>query len=349
VSPYELIATVSAGGRSSGFDKENESEQQGDPAGRTLNQIDREDKRIMLEASEQLEHLKLAANVAGLEVPRFILPEDHDVVVNRMRFHYLDWGTAGRHPILFLHGGGLNAHTWDLVCLALHAEYHCLALDQRGHGDSEWSPVGDYSLPVQVRDIEDFIEKLKLKRPLVVGHSMGGFAAMAYAAKFARRMAGLALVDIAPELNPSGTERIRNFLAQDRELDSVDAFVERAMAFNPLRNPALLRRSLLHNLRELPNGKWTWKHDPNRVRPTPESMRARQEEITKEVSQITCPTLVLRGAKSDVLTDESAADFAKALPDGRWMRVEDAAHTVQGDNPRGLVKALRPFLREIKL
>ena len=91
----------------------------------------------MLEASEQLEHLKLAAEVAGLEVPRLTLPEDHDVVVNRMRFHYLDWGTAERHPILFLHGGGLNAHTWDLVCLALRGEYHCIALDQRGHGDSE--------------------------------------------------------------------------------------------------------------------------------------------------------------------------------------------------------------------
>jgi pimeloyl-ACP methyl ester carboxylesterase len=271
-----------------------------------------------------------------------------------MRFHYLDWGTTGRHQILFLHGGGLNAHTWDLVCLALRGQYHCIALDQRGHGDSEWSPIGDYSLPSQVWDIEGFIEELKLKRPLVVGHSMGGFAAMAYAAKFARRIAGLVLVDIAPELNPNGTERIRNFLAQDRELDSVDAFVERAMEFNPLRNPALLRRSLLHNLRELPNGKWTWKHDPNRVPPTPESMRARQEETTKEASQIavsriTCPTLVLRGAKSDVLTDESAASFARALPDGRSLRVEDAGHTVQGDNPHGLVEALRPFLREIKL
>lgn len=303
----------------------------------------------MLEASEQLEHLKLAAGVAGLEVPRFILPQDHDVVVNRMRFHYLDWGTAPRHPILFLHGGGLNAHTWDLVCLALRGEYHCVALDQRGHGDSEWSPVGDYSLPAQVRDIEGFIEQLGLEHPLVVGHSMGGFAAMAYAAKFARRMAGLVLVDIAPELNPSGTARIRNFLAQERELESIDAFVERAMAFNPLRNPALLRRSLLHNLRELPNGKWTWKHDPNRINPTPESMRARQEEIMKEISGITCATLVLRGAQSDVLTDESAARFASALPDGRWRRVEGAGHTVQGDNPRGLVEALRPFLREIGL
>jgi esterase len=303
----------------------------------------------MLESSEQLEHLKLAAEVAGLEVPHFTLPESHDIVVNRMRFHYLDWGTKGRHPILFLHGGGLNAHTWDLVCLALRDEYHCVALDQRGHGDSEWSPVGDYSLPSQVRDIEGFIEKLGLSRPLVVGHSMGGFAAMAYTARFARRMAGLVLVDVAPELNPKGTARIRNFLAQDRELDSVEAFVERAMAFNPLRNPALLRRSLLHNLRQLPNGKWTWKHDPNRVRPTPESMRARQEEIMREVNHMACPTLILRGAHSDVLSDAGAERFARALPDGRWLRVEGAAHTVQGDNPRGLVEAMRPFMGEIGL
>jgi pimeloyl-ACP methyl ester carboxylesterase len=303
----------------------------------------------MLEASEQLEHLKLAAEAAGLEVPRFTLPESHDAVINRMRFHYLDWGTKGCHPILFLHGGGLNAHTWDVVCLALRDEYHCIALDQRGHGDSEWSPVGDYSLPSQVRDIEGFIEKLGLTRPLVVGHSMGGFAAMAYTAKFARRIAGLVLVDVAPELNQNGTARIRKFLAQERELESVEAFVERAMAFNPMRNPALLRRSLLHNLRPLPNGKWTWKHDPNRVGPTPESMRARQEEIMRKVNHMTCPTMILRGAHSDVLSDESAERFARALPNGRWIRVEGAGHTVQGDNPRALVDAMRPFMREIGL
>jgi esterase len=303
----------------------------------------------MLQESDQLEHLRLAAEVAGLEVPRFTLPLDHDIIVNRMRFHYLDWGSGGNHPLLFLHGGGLNAHTWDLVCLALRDEYHCVALDQRGHGDSEWSPVGDYSLPAQVRDIEGFVEKLRLSQPVVIGHSMGGFAAMAYAAKYARRMAGLVLVDVAPELNPKGTERIRSFLAQDRELDSIEAFVERAMAFNPLRNPALLRRSLMHNLRQLPDGKWTWKHDPNRGRPTPEMMRARQEQIMNEVSRISCPTLVVRGAHSDVLSDDSAERFARALPEGRWVRVEGAAHTVQGDNPRALVESMRPFLRSVAL
>ena len=83
-----------------------------------------------------------------------------------MRFHYLDWGTAGRHPILFLHGGGLNAHTWDVVCLMLRRDYHCFALDQRGHGDSEWEPTSDYSHDSQVGDVEGFFAKLQLKRPL---------------------------------------------------------------------------------------------------------------------------------------------------------------------------------------
>ena len=300
----------------------------------------------MLEQSEQLEHLKLATKVAGLEVKHFTLPESHDVVIHRMRFHYLDWGTAGRHPVIFLHGGGLNAHTWDIVCLAMRDEYHCVALDQRGHGDSEWSPVSDYSLPTQVRDIEGFVEKLKFERPVIIGHSMGGFAAMAYAMKYGSWMAAMVLVDVGPELSIDGTARIRNFLALDRELDSVEAFVERAMSFNPLRNPALLRRSLLHNLRQLPSGKWTWKHDPNRTRITGESLKARAQQINEGIKHMSCPTLIVRGERSDVLSDENAEKFAKALPNGRWLRLEGAGHTVQGDNPRGLLDAIRPFLKE---
>jgi pimeloyl-ACP methyl ester carboxylesterase len=279
-----------------------------------------------------------------------ILPESHHIVVHRMRLHYLDWGTLGRRPILFLHGGGLNAHTWDVVCLMLRREYHCLALDQRGHGDSEWEPTADYSFESQIRDIEGLIEKLKLQRPLLVGHSMGGFAAIGYAMRHASTMAGLALVDVGPELNMDGGQRIRAFLSQDRELDSVDEFVERAMAFNPMRNPALLRRSLLHNLRRLPNGRWTWKHDPNRMSAGFADERIeRAKQILEEIHKISCPTLVMRGARSDVFTDENAQKFAKALPHGRWIKVENAGHTIQGDNPRGLLEVLHPFLKEIRL
>ena len=306
----------------------------------------------MLNDTEQIEHLELTAHYAGLKVPEIVLPESHQIVIHRMRFHYLDWGTAGRHPILFLHGGGLNAHTWDVVCLMLRRDYHCFALDQRGHGDSEWEPTSDYSHDSQVGDVEGFLAKLQLKRPLVVGHSMGGFAALGYAVKHAETLAGLVLVDIGPELNLTGSKRIRDFIAMDRVLDSVDAFVERAMAFNPRRNPTLLRRSLLHNLRQLPNGKWTWKHDPNRMsigKDFVEERLERAKQILDDAHKITCPTLILRGDRSDVFSDDNASKFAKALPHGRWLKVPNAGHTIQGDNPAGLLAALNPFIKEIGL
>ena len=304
----------------------------------------------MLSESEQIEHLKLAADVAGLQLPEVVLPESHHIVVHRMRFHYLDWGAKGRHPILFLHGGGLNAHTWDVVCLMLRREYHCLAMDQRGHGDSEWEPTADYSFDAQIRDIEGLVEKLGLKRPLLVGHSMGGFASIGYAMRHASTMAGLVLVDVGPELSMDGAKRIREFVSQDRVLDSVDAFVQKAMSFNPMRNPALLRRSLLHNLRQLPNGKWTWKHDPNRMSGNFANERVeRARQIIEEIHKISCPTLILRGARSDVFSDDNARKFAEALPNARWLRVENAGHTIQGDNPAGLLQAIRPFLKEIGL
>jgi esterase len=304
----------------------------------------------VLSTSEQIDHLKLSAEHAGLELPAVELPESHHLVVGRMRLHYLDWGTKGRHPILFLHGGGLNAHTWDLVCLMLRNRYHCLALDQRGHGDSEWEPTADYRFDAQVADLEGFIEKLKLTRPLLVGHSMGGFAAMGYAIRHAASMAGLVLVDIAPEISMTGSLRIRDFIKGDRELDSVEDFVEKALKFNPMRNRQLLRRSLLHNLRQLPNGKWTWKHDPNRMPKNFENERDERRDMIKDNAQnITCPTLVLRGSRSDVLSDDNARDFAASVPHGRWLRVENAGHTIQGDNPRALLEVLDPFLAEIGL
>jgi len=304
----------------------------------------------VLSSAEFIEHLKLAASHAGLAMGEPVLPESHHTVIGKMRFHYLDWGNAGRHPILFLHGGGLNAHTWDLVCLMLRDSYHCLALDQRGHGDSEWEPTADYRFEAQVADVAGFIQKLKLNRPLVVGHSMGGFAAMGYAIEHAATMAGMVLVDIAPELEFTGSSRIRDFISQDRELDSVDAFIEKALAFNPRRNRELLRRSLLHNLRQLPSGRWTWKHDPNRMSGDFEKERTeRVQHINNSAANITCPVLVMRGDRSDVLSDSAAEKFASSVPNGRWIKVANAGHTIQGDNPRALLEALWPFIREIGL
>lgn len=305
---------------------------------------------MLLSDADQREHLELSAAQAGLQLPELVLPESHHIVIHQMRFHYLDWGVKGRPPILFLHGGGLNAHTWDILCLMLRQQYHCLALDQRGHGDSEWEPTSDYSHDSQVQDVAGFIEKLGLHKPLLIGHSMGGFAAIGYAIAHAAKLTGLVLVDVGPELSLDGAKRIRDFIALDRVLDSVEAFVERAMAFNPRRNPTLLRRSLLHNLRKLPNGKFTWKHDPNRMSPDFAHERVeRARQIKRDIHHISCPTLIMRGERSDVFTDANATSFAAGLPHGRWIKIANAGHTIQGDNPAGLLDALRPFIKEIKL
>jgi pimeloyl-ACP methyl ester carboxylesterase len=262
-----------------------------------------------------------------------------------MRLHYLDWGGSGA-PILFLHGGGLTAHTWDCVAVMLRDRYGCVALDQRGHGDSEWSPVGDYRIAEHLRDIEGFVDSMGLERPILVGQSMGGLNSIAYATRRSERMRAMVIVDVAPDISASGAERIRDFAATP-ELDSPQAFLERAIKFNSLRDPTVLRRSLHYNLRETPAGKWVFKHDQRRR--SDDAIGSFTEDRTRfasEVSKIKCPTLVVRGALSDVLTDAAAEKFARSLPDGRLVRVEKSGHNVQGDNPRGLLDAMLAFFRE---
>ena len=301
-----------------------------------------------MDTAWEIDQLRAVTEIAGLKPSKIVMPEDHHTIVGAMRFHYLDWGGNG-HPILFLHGGGINAHTWDVVCLMLRERYHCIALDQRGHGDSEWSPAIDYGVATQVGDVEGFIEKLGLANPVLVGQSMGGLNSIAYAIRHSAKMKGLVVVDVGPEINSAGTQRIREF-SSTPELESLEAFLERAVKFNPIRDPRVLRRSLFYNLRQLPTGKWSLKHDQRRASDDSWRIAAEQRErILRDVSNISCPTLIVRGGKSDVLSDDAAERFAHMLPHARWVRVENAGHNVQGDNPRGLLDAMNPFLREVGL
>jgi esterase len=303
---------------------------------------------MSLTEPELREHLTRAAVKAGLSFPELVLPETHDVVLRRMRFHYLDWGTAGRPPIVFLHGGGLNAHTWDLVCLGLRRERHCFALDQRGHGESEWSPVMDYRTESHVGDLEAFVDHLGLDRFVLVGMSLGGANALAWAGRHSQRLEGLVLVDIGPETRAAGAQKIAAFTSNQKPMESLDEVIERAMAFNPRRDRELLRLSLRHNLRQTPKGQWMWKYDQrHRGQVDPGAAERRRDLLWDAVGKVECPTLVVRGAQSDVFHDEDAERLARALARGRWVRVEKAGHTVQGDNPAGLLIELRAFLAEL--
>jgi esterase len=163
--------------------------------------------------NEALAHLRLASELAGLTIDEVVVPADRHTVVDGMRLHHLDWGNPEGPPLLFLHGGRLTAHTWDLVCLALRADYNCIAVDQHGHGDSEWSPTLDYGPDAHARNIHGLIEQLHLKKPVLIGQSLGGLNALTYATQAANRLAGVVVVDVGPDVESEGTQRITGFVA----------------------------------------------------------------------------------------------------------------------------------------
>ena len=192
---------------------------------------------MSLSPEEFRAHLELSAATARMTLPEIVLPDERHVLLRRMRFHYLDWGTPGLPPIVFLHGGGLNAHTWDLLCASLRLERHCVALDQRGHGESEWSPPMDYSTESHVGDLEAFVDLLSLERFVLVGMSLGGANALAWAGRHSRRLAGLVLVDVGPETRAEGVRKIAAFTSEATPLGSVEDFVERALVVQSAPQP----------------------------------------------------------------------------------------------------------------
>lgn len=297
----------------------------------------------MLQTDELRAYLADVAAQAGLDVTDIALPRDGHFESSGLRLHYLDWGPSSARPLILLHGGALTAHTWDVVAMGLQSEFRCIAPDLRGHGDSEWAPDGDYSPDAFRQDLEALLAHLEIQRSVLIGNSLGGATALRYTAHrpASEQPDALVLVDIGPEMREEGRNRLRAFTGGPRELDSVDEFVERAMTFNPQRRPESLRRSLLNNLRQLPSGKWTWKYDPNRFGTRPMLSTA---DRWADVRRVSCPTLVVRGGRSDMFLDEDAEKLASSLSDGRWIRIDGASHTVQSDRPVALVAALREFL-----
>jgi esterase len=291
-------------------------------------------------------HLQRAASLAGLRVSTVALPREHQVIANSMRIRYREWGDRQQPMIVFLHGGGLSAHTWDLTCLALQGDYHCIAIDQRGHGESEWSAEMDYTVEANVADLEAVLETIGVAQFFVVGMSMGGTHGVAYAAAHPEAVAGLVVVDTGTTVRPGGASRITRFMEETAELNSPGEFVERALQFNGRRDPSVLSYSIKRNLRRLPNGKWIWKYD-QRHRSRADLMNGIRESRTRAWARATSvgvPTLVVRGGESDVLLKEDAEETARAFRNGQLVSIDGAGHSVQGDNVAAFVGALREFV-----
>jgi pimeloyl-ACP methyl ester carboxylesterase len=270
-----------------------------------------------------------------------------------LSIHVLEWSEEGV-PMVLVHGFGNQAHIWDDLAVLVAPHYRVVAVDLRGHGDSDHDPERRYDYDTHVRDLEAVTETLGIERMVLVGHSLGGRTATFFAGAHPERMAGLVIVDAGPELDPRGTSRIRMEVEQrgDGTFSSVREY-EQVLAHNyPAASPEVLKRMAQHELRENEAGRFVRKADPAfmsaRAGASEAEMAAAEEATSKglwaALARIPCPTLVVRGAASDVLSPDCADRMVdEVLPDGRLAVVGRAAHSVMTDNPEGFNAAVMEF------
>jgi pimeloyl-ACP methyl ester carboxylesterase len=271
-----------------------------------------------------------------------------------LTLHLLEWSAEGV-PLLLLHGFGHEAHVWDDFAPLVAPHYRVLALDHRGHGDSERDPQGRYGWDALVADVESVTAHLGIGRLVIVGHSMGGRTAIRFAGRHPERMAGLVIVDVGPDLDWRGVLKIRDEASRTPEsFASPREFESLLSTALPMARPAALARLARHGLRRRDDGRFEPKLDPFfrqgiRAASDPKQMVADAEadaaEMWAALARIPCPTLVVRGAASDVLSPETADRMVdEVLPDGRLAVIPRAAHAVMLENPESFAEAVSAFV-----
>ena len=274
-----------------------------------------------------------------------VQPKDKTVNVNGINLHYLDWGNEGKPKILLLHGLRGHCHSWDDVSAEFCKDYHILALDQRGRGESDWAPGGDYSSQCFVADLEGFCEAVGFDKFTLIGHSMGGRNSMAFAGNNADKLENLVIVDIGPDLDPRGSGRITQELINvPEEFDSFEDVYAYQSKQNRFCSEPVLRRRLTYATKELPNGKLGWRYDLEIREQRRNNTGSKQPDLWVNLPGIKCPVLIIRGSETDTLALETAEKMVEVLPGGRLVHVEKAAHMVFEDNPEGVIQALHEFL-----
>ncbi len=253
----------------------------------------------------------------------------------------LHWGNDPAR-VVFLHGGGQNAHTWDTVILGLGLP--ALAVDLPGHGRSAWRDDGDYGPKLNAAAVEPVIRELAPDADLVVGMSLGGLTAMRLAVAAPELVPTLVMVDVtpsAPERHEQMTRAQMGAVALvqgDRSFPSFEAMVDITIAASPTRSPESLRRGVFHNSKELDDGTWTWRYDTFR-------RGEGFEGLWDDALLLQTPTTLVRGANSFFVNDDDAERFAREAPGfQRVIVVPDSGHSVQGDQPRALVEILRTVI-----
>jgi esterase len=276
-------------------------------------------------------------------------PSSHLLPIDGLTHHYLRWGEPDRPAVLLLHGLRSYAATWEPLAAALSEEYLVIAPDLRGRGRSSWDPERNYFTRTYVQDVATLAESLGLARFSIVGHSLGGAVGYAYAAAHPGQVGALVVEDIGPgsSTETAGAGRIRREIGRTPgSFDSLDAVRAYWRGIRPGITEEALASRIDNTVRRELDGAWVWTLDmagigAARLADDP----AGPVDLWAAVDGLRCPTLVLRGDRSDFLTAAVCAEMARRQPLLTWAEVPGAGHYVHDDNPGAFHRLVTGFLR----
>ncbi len=279
---------------------------------------------------------------------------EQKVRVNNIGIHVVDWGNGDlAAKMLWVHGMSGTAHYWDLVAPEFRDGYHLVCPTLRGRGDSECAADASYDTDDYVEDMHALVEQLGWQRFIFVGASLGGLTGIRYAMKYPDQVERLVMVDIGARVGTGEPSRP----GEDRFADAPETFASPDEGWEFLR-PFDLFTNLDAPARDLvvkegfakdDQGGWTWRYDPvirEQRRKANESGTLYFPDQWDDVRQIACPTLIMRGSRSDVLSPEVARQTLEAIRDSRMVEIHDSGHLPYLEQREQFVKALRDFLAE---
>ncbi|MCZ6472034.1 MAG: alpha/beta hydrolase [SAR324 cluster bacterium] len=271
------------------------------------------------------------------------------VTLNGFKMHFLDWGNAEAPPLLMVHGLTRQAHAFDGTAERLRERYHCLVIDMRGRGESDWTPPETYNYTQYVADVLAFLETRGLKQLHYAGTSMGGHIGMYLAEKQPEMFLSFLINDIGPESAAAGGERIQKHVAGTPAVfDSVDDCVEREMErFHWLRSlpKAQLESVMQWHMRKNDDGTWRYHYDPEIIRGRitgPEQRQAAQQQMWRGFKNLACPILLVRGQETDLLEMSCVDAMQAAQPGMALVHVPGVGHA-PSLNEYPAVQAIKKF------
>jgi pimeloyl-ACP methyl ester carboxylesterase len=272
------------------------------------------------------------------------------------------WGDRDAPPALLLHGAGQTRHSWRGTGSALAEQgWHVIALDLRGHGDSERSAAGHYRLADFAADVVAVSRALPAP-PVLVGASLGGLAALLAVARTGDPVPALVLVDISVEVEREGSSRIIRFMTAHADgFPSLEAAAAAIADFNPQRAPTTDLNGLRKNLRRRPDGRWVWHWDPRIMDGGPNSITwqvpdpgtgeptlAHHAQVAQAAPSITVPTLLIRGLRSELVSERSVRALREVIPHATHLDVADAGHMIVGDRNDAFTSQLAGYLGRLR-